>query len=151
MTVYLDANATTSVLKPVADLVYKLMTEEFGNAGSRTHEFGAKAKQATEKARAQIAAVVEADKTEVIFTSGATESNNIAILGLESFGIENNKKHIITTKVEHKAVLEPVAHLESKGFEVTYLNVDKGGLIDVNELKSSLREDTLLVLSLIHI
>jgi cysteine desulfurase len=150
MTVYLDANATTPVLKPVADLVYKLMTEEFGNAGSRTHEFGVKAKQATEKARAQIAAVVEADKTEVIFTSGATESNNIAILGLEKFGLTENKKHIITTKIEHKAVLEPVAHLEEKGFEVTYLDVGESGLVDIAEFKSALRADTLLV-SIMHV
>lgn len=150
MTVYLDANATTPVLKPVADLVYKLMTEEFGNAGSRTHEFGAKAKQAAEKARAQIAAVVEADKTEVIFTSGATESNNIAILGLEQFGLKENRKHIITTKIEHKAVLEPVAHLEEKGFDVTYLEVGESGLIDIEEFKAALRPDTLLV-SIMHV
>jgi cysteine desulfurase len=150
MTVYLDANATTSVLKPVADLVYKLMTEEFGNAGSRTHEFGVKAKQATEIARAQVAAVVEADKTEVIFTSGATESNNIAILGLEQFGLKENKKHLITTKIEHKAVLEPIAHLMEKGFEVTYLDVGESGLIDIEELKSALRPDTLLV-SIMHV
>tara|TARA_B110000438_G_C15777174_1_gene634601 strand:- start:343 stop:1470 length:1128 start_codon:yes stop_codon:yes gene_type:complete len=150
MTIYLDSNATTQVLKPVADLVYKLMLEEYANSGSRTHEFGVKAKQATEKARAQVADVAEADKTEVIFTSGATESNNIAILGLESFGIKENRKHIITTKIEHKAVLEPVAHLESKGFEVTYLNVGESGLIDIEELKSALREDTLLV-SIMHV
>lgn len=150
MTTYLDSNATTQVIKPVADLVYKLMVEEYGNSGSRTHEFGVKAKQITEKARGQIADVVDADKSEVIFTSGATESNNIAILGLENFGIEKNKKHIITTKIEHKAVLEPIAHLESKGFEVTYLNVDKSGLIDIDELKSALREDTLLV-SIMHV
>jgi cysteine desulfurase len=150
MTVYLDANATTPVLKPVADLVYRLMTEEFGNAGSRTHEFGVKAKQATEKARAQVAAVVEADKTEVIFTSGATESNNIAILGLEEFGLIENKKHIITTKIEHKAVLDPIAHLEEKGFDVTYLDVDESGLIDIAEFKAALRADTFLV-SIMHV
>jgi cysteine desulfurase len=150
MTVYLDTNATTPVLKPVADLVYKLMTEEFGNAGSRTHEFGAKAKQATEKARAQVAAVANADKTEVIFTSGATESNNIAILGLEKFGLTENRKHIITTTIEHKAVLEPVAHLEEKGFDVTYLNVGESGLIDIDQFKAALRPDTLLV-SIMHV
>ena len=150
MTTYLDSNATTQVLKPVADLVYKLMVEEYGNSGSRTHVFGVNAKQITEKAREQVADVVAAEKAEVIFTSGATESNNIAILGLESFGIEKNKKHIITTKIEHKAVLEPVAHLESKGFEVTYLNVGDSGLIDIEELKSSLREDTLFV-SIMHV
>jgi cysteine desulfurase len=150
MTTYLDSNATTRVLKPIADLVYNLMVEEYGNSGSRTHEFGVKAKQITEKARGQVADVVAAEKAEVIFTSGATESNNIAILGLESFGIEKNKKHIITTKIEHKAVLGPVAHLESKGFEVTYLNVGDSGLIDIEELKSSLREDTLFV-SIMHV
>lgn len=150
MTVYLDANATTPVLKPVADLVYQLMTEEFGNAGSRTHEFGAKAKQATEKARGQVAAIVGADKTEVIFTSGATESNNIAILGLEQYAFNENRKHIITTTIEHKAVLEPMAHLEEKGFDVTYLDVDESGLIDIKQFKSALRPDTLLV-SIMHV
>jgi len=150
MTVYLDANATTPVLKPVADLVYKLMTEEFGNAGSRTHEFGAKAKQATEKARSQVGAIVGADKTEVIFTSGATESNNIAILGLEKFALNENRKHIITTTIEHKAVLEPVAHLEEKGFDVTYLEVDESGLIDIEQFKAALRSDTLLI-SIMHV
>jgi len=150
MTVYLDANATTPVLKPVADLVYKLMTEEFGNAGSRTHEFGAKAKQATEKARSQVGAIVGADKTEVIFTSGATESNNIAILGLEKFALNENRKHIITTTIEHKAVLEPVAHLEEQGFDVTYLEVDESGLIDIEQFKAALRSDTLLI-SIMHV
>ncbi|WP_111977307.1 cysteine desulfurase DndA [Algibacillus agarilyticus] len=150
MTIYLDSNATTRVLKPVADLVYNLMVEEYGNAGSRTHEFGIKAKQVTEKARAQVSAVVDADKSEVIFTSGATESNNIAILGLENFGLQENNKHIITTKIEHKAVLEPISYLEGKGFDVTYLNVNENGLIDLEELKSSLRDDTLLV-SIMHV
>jgi len=150
LSIYLDMNATSPVLKEVADLVYRLMVDEYGNAGSRTHEFGVKAKQITEKARTQVADIVKAEKAEVIFTSGATESNNIAILGLESFGIEKNKKHIITTRIEHKAVLEPIAHLESKGFEVTYLNVDKSGLINSDELKASLREDTLLV-SIMHV
>jgi cysteine desulfurase len=150
MTIYLDCNATTPVHKRVADLVFSMMIEDFGNAGSRTHEFGVKAKQATEIARAQVAAVVEADKAEVIFTSGATESNNIAILGLEQFGIKENRKHIITTKIEHKAVLEPVDHLEDKGFDVTYLDVGESGLIDIEEFKSALRADTLLV-SIMHV
>ncbi len=150
MTVYLDCNATTPVHKRVADLVFSLMVEDFGNAGSRTHEFGVKAKQITEKARVQVAAIVEADKTEVIFTSGATESNNIAILGLEKFGLKENKKHIITTKIEHKAVLEPIAYLEEKGFDVTYLKVGESGLIDIEEFKAALRPDTLLV-SIMHV
>ncbi len=150
MTVYLDCNATTPVLKEVADLVYKMMVEEYGNSGSRTHEFGVEAKRTVETARVQVANVVNADKNEVIFTSGATESNNIAILGLMEHAIKTNKKHIITSRIEHKAILEPVEFLEKKEFDITYLNVDESGLIDVVELKNALRPDTLLV-SIMHI
>ncbi|MCW2480583.1 cysteine desulfurase DndA [Candidatus Symbiopectobacterium sp. NZEC135] len=150
MTVYLDYSATTPVLPEVADLVYKMMVEEYGNAGSRTHEYGVDAKRAVELARHQVAAVVKADKTEVIFTSGATESNNIAILGLREFAKNAGKMHIITSKIEHKAVLEPISHLEAQGFEVTYLDVTSDGQIDTAQLKRSLREDTVLV-SIMHI
>ena len=150
MSIYLDMNATSPVSKEVADLVYKLMVEEFGNAGSRTHEFGASAKKAVEKARKQVAGVVDADKSEVVFTSGATESNNIAILGLKEFGEANNKKHIITTRIEHKAVLEPIEHLEQNGFTVSYLEVDESGIVEPEELNKLLQEDTLLV-SIMHI
>ncbi|MBE5204388.1 cysteine desulfurase DndA [Pectobacterium quasiaquaticum] len=150
MTVYLDYSATTPVLPEVADLVYTMMVEEYGNAGSRTHEYGVNAKRAVELARHQVAAVVKADKTEVIFTSGATESNNLAILGLREFAENAGKKHIITSKIEHKAVLEPIAHLEAQGFDVTYLDVTPNGLIDTAQLKRSLREDTVLV-SIMHI
>ncbi len=96
MTTYLDYNATSPVLPEVADFVYQLMTEEYGNAGSRTHVFGAKAKAYVEAARGQVAQIVDADKSEVIFTSGATESNNIAILGLKEYALKNNKKHMIS-------------------------------------------------------
>lgn len=150
MTAYLDMNATSPVTKEVADLVYKLMVEEYGNAGSRTHEFGVKAKQAVEAARKQVAEVVAADKSEVIFTSGATESNNIAILGLREFAEEHNKKHIITTRIEHKAVLEPVEYLVKCGFEVSYLEVGESGLVDPSDFKSLLRADTVLV-SIMHV
>ncbi|MCO7189513.1 MULTISPECIES: cysteine desulfurase DndA [unclassified Pseudoalteromonas] len=150
MSTYLDFSATSPVLKEVADLVYKLMVEEYGNAGSRTHEFGVKAKQAVEAARKQVAEVVAADKSEVIFTSGATESNNIAILGLREFAEEHNKKHIITTRIEHKAVLEPVEYLVNCGFEVSYLKVGESGQVDPDELKSLLRADTVLV-SIMHV
>lgn len=150
MTTYLDFNATTPVLPEVADLVYKLMVEEYGNAGSRTHSFGATAKQAVEKARKQVADVVNADKSEVIFTSGATESNNIAILGLKEYAEKNNKKHIITTAIEHKAVLEPIENLVSHGFEVSYIKPDQSGVIDVESIGKALREDTLLV-SVMHV
>ncbi|NQZ06737.1 MAG: cysteine desulfurase DndA [Algicola sp.] len=150
MTVYLDTNATTPVDKKVADLVYKMMVEDFGNASSRTHEYGVDAKRAVETARSQVANLIDVDKTEVLFTSGATESNNIAILGLKQYGIDKNKKHIITTRIEHKAVIEPIEHLEKNGFEVTYLNVGENGLIDLDELKTALRPDTMLV-SIMHI
>ncbi|MCL1060692.1 cysteine desulfurase DndA [Shewanella benthica] len=145
MSLYLDCSATTQVIKPVADLVYKLMVEEYGNAGSRTHSFGVDAKRYVEKARLQVAEVVDADKNEVIFTSGATESNNIAILGLEKYGRKTNKMHIITTEIEHKAVLEPFLELENRGFEVTWLKPNKNGLIEVQDLADALQENTLLV------
>lgn len=150
MTVYLDFSATTPVHSEVADLINKFMLEEFGNAGSRTHEFGVNAKRAVERARAQIAQVVEADKTEVLFTSGATESNNIVILGLRNAAESQGKKHIITTKTEHKAVLEPIQFLEREGFEVTYLDVDQNGHIDLAQLQEVLRLDTFLV-SVMHV
>ncbi|MGG8078634.1 cysteine desulfurase DndA [Klebsiella aerogenes] len=150
MTVYLDYNATTPVLPEVADLVYKMMVDEYGNAGSRTHEYGVNAKRAVENARAQVALVANADKNEVIFTSGATESNNIAILGMREFAEKSGKKHIITSKIEHKAVLEPIAYLEQLGFSVTYLDITPEGSVDTEHLKTSLREDTILV-SIMHV
>jgi len=150
MTTYLDFNATSPVLPEVADLVNRLMIEEYGNSGSRTHVFGSKAKQYVEKARGQIADVVDADKSEVTFTSGATESNNIAILGLREFAEKSNKKHIITTSIEHKAVLEPIQYLANNGFEVTYISSDQSGLIDPQDISNALRDDTLLV-SVMHV
>lgn len=150
MTTYLDCNATTPMAPEVAEIVSKYMFEEYGNAGSRTHEFGVRAKQATELARQQVADVVGAGKNEVIFTSGATESNNIAILGLKSWANSQNKKHIITTKIEHKAVLEPFEVLEKEGFDVTYLDCDESGLITKESLAESLRDDTCLV-SIMHV
>ncbi|WP_086775565.1 cysteine desulfurase DndA [Vibrio coralliirubri] len=150
MTTYLDCNATTPIAPEVAEIVSKYMFEEYGNAGSRTHEFGVRAKQATELARQQVADVVGAGKNEVIFTSGATESNNIAILGLKSWANSQNKKHIITTKIEHKAVLEPFEVLEKEGFDVTYLDCDESGLISKESLVESLRDDTCLV-SIMHV
>ncbi|MDE1224940.1 cysteine desulfurase DndA [Vibrio aestuarianus] len=150
MTTYLDCNATTPMAPEVAEIVSKYMFEEYGNAGSRTHEFGVRAKQATELARQQVADVVGVGKNEVIFTSGATESNNIAILGLRKWAKEQNKKHIITTRIEHKAVLEPAEILESEGFEVTYLDCDESGLISKESLANALRDDTFLV-SIMHV
>ncbi|HIF9109010.1 TPA: cysteine desulfurase DndA [Photobacterium damselae] len=150
MSIYLDFNATTPVLREVADLVYKLMVEEFGNAGSRTHEYGVSAKKVVSLARGQVASMVDAEPNDVIFTSGATESNNIALLGLAAYGELEHRKHIITTKIEHKAVLEPVDHLEKQGFDVTYLEVNESGVIDPADLALALRENTLFV-SIMHV
>lgn len=150
MTIYLDYNATSPVLPEVADLVYKLMVEEFGNAGSHTHTFGANANKYVELARQQVAEVVGVGKSEVTFTSGATESNNLAILGLEHFGNKSNKKHIITSTIEHKAVLEPINELSNRGFDVTFIEVDESGLVDPIDVKNALRDDTLLV-SIMHV
>lgn len=142
---YLDCNATTPLEPEVRDVLLHYLTEEFGNEGSRTHEYGARAKQAVQKARDQIAAVVNAKRDEVIFTSGATESNNLAIFGLRLAGLQQNKRHIITTTIEHKAVLEPCAALEAEGFEVTYLPVSSAGAVDPESVQMALRPDTLLV------
>lgn len=143
--VYLDCNATAPLEPEVRDVLMHYLTEEFGNEGSRTHEFGARAKQAVQKARDQVAAVVDAKRDEVIFTSGATESNNLAILGLRQAGITQGRQHIIASKIEHKAVLEPCGALADEGFEVTLLPVTAGGIIDIEALRFSLRPDTLLV------
>lgn len=119
--------------------------KEYGNEGSRTHEFGARAKQAVQKARDQIAALVSAKRDEVIFTSGATESNNLAVLGLRKAGLKQGKLHIITSAIEHKAILEPVGALEQDGFEVTIVPVDSRGVVNPDAIRMALRPDTLLV------
>ena len=143
--VYLDCNATTPLDEKVREVLWRYLTEEFGNEGSRTHEFGARAKQAVQKARDQVAAVVGAKREDVIFTSGATESNNLAILGLAAYGEEHGKKHVITTAIEHKAVLEPMEELARRGFEVTVLPVGADGRVDPAEVAGALRPETLLV------
>lgn len=143
--VYLDCNATTPLELEVREVLLRYLTEEFGNEGSRTHEYGARAKQAVQRARDQIAAVVGATRDEVIFTSGATESNNLAILGLAEAGLDSGRSHLITSALEHKAVLEPLDALEKRGFEVTRLGSDRNGRVDPEELAAALRPDTLLV------
>lgn len=144
-TAYLDCNATTPIEPEVRDILFHYLIDEFGNEGSRTHEFGARAKQAVQKARDQVAAVVGAKRDEVIFTSGATESNNLAILGLRAAGCTSDKRHVITTAIEHKAILEPCDALEREGFEVTRLPVNREGFVDPEEVRSALRPKTLLV------
>ncbi|WP_425245405.1 cysteine desulfurase DndA [Streptomyces sp. NEAU-NA10] len=147
---YLDAAATTRVDPRVAEVVLHWMTEDFGNAGSRTHEYGARAKKAVQEARAFLAGTVGAKTEEVIFTSGATESNNIALLGLVPHGEKHQRRHIITSAIEHKAVIEPLLHLQSKGFEVDFLEPGPKGRVTTKAVLDKLRPDTLLV-SLMHV
>jgi len=149
ISVYLDCNATTPLEPRVRDEMWKYFTDDYGNEGSRTHEYGAKAKQAVQQARDQVASVVECSREEVIFTSGATESNNMALLGLGEHGEKTGKRHIISTQIEHKAVLEPLELLKSRGFEVTLLPTNHSGRIDAGDLTKALRPDTLLV-SVMH-
>ncbi len=125
------------------------MTQEFGNAASRTHEYGLTAKKAVQQARDQIAQLVKAKREEVIFTSGATESNNIAILGLQKYATQHNKRHIISTKIEHKSVLEPIMELEKQGFEISLISPNKHGYVEPQAIKNALRKDTILV-SIMH-
>lgn len=143
--VYLDCNATTPLDPEVREVLLRYLDEDFGNEGSRTHEFGSRAKQAVQKARDQVGAVVGAKRDEVIFTSGATESNNLAILGLAAHGRETGKRHVIGTRLEHKAVIEPLEALEADGFEVSWLASDGDGRVSPAELAAALRADTLLV------
>jgi cysteine desulfurase len=145
MAVYLDCNATTPLDPAVREVLLRFLDEDFGNEGSRTHEFGARAKQAVQRARDQVAAVVEAKRDEVIFTSGATESNNLALLGLRAAAEAAGRCHVITTQIEHKAVLEPCDLLEGAGFEVTRLAVNASGAVEVDAVNETLREDTFLV------
>ncbi len=142
---YLDCNATTPLDPEVWEVLLRYLTDDFGNEGSRTHEYGARAKQAVQRARDQVGAVVGATRDEVIFTSGATESNNLAILGLAEAGRESGGTHLITTGIEHKAVLEPFEALEKQGFEVTRLGCDRSGRVNPEELAAALRAETLLV------
>lgn len=143
--VYLDCNSTTPVDARVeAEIVLHLSTE-FGNAGSRTHDFGLRAKKAVQTAREEVAQVLRARAEEVIFTSGATESNNLAIFGLAQFGERVSRQHIVTTQIEHKAVLEPLAELARRGFEITYARPTGGGWVDPEEVRRCIRPDTLLV------
>jgi len=148
--VYLDCNATTPLEPSVAAVMQRFSVEEFGNAGSRTHDYGAVAKRAVQKARDQVGKVVEAKREEVVFTSGATESNNLAILGLAEAAEKAGKCHVITSQIEHKAVIEPFQELERRGFEVTYLPPSRAGYVEEEALKGALREDTFLV-SLMHV
>ncbi|MAS93100.1 MAG: cysteine desulfurase DndA [Verrucomicrobiales bacterium] len=145
MPVYLDCNATTPIEPEVAEVVEFYLREEFGNSGSRTHEYGNTAKRAVQVARSEVAALVNCNSEEVIFSSGATESNNMAILGLAAYGEQEGRRHLITSSIEHKAVLEPFEELERRGFEVSYLKAEPSGQVAPGTLNDALRVDTLLV------
>jgi cysteine desulfurase len=149
MITYLDNNATTPIDPKVREVLLHYFDKEYGNEGSRTHVYGAAAKQAVQKARDQVANVVNAKREEVIFTSGATESNNLAILGLQKHAETTGNKHIITTSIEHKAVIEPMEEMEKRGFDVTYLSSDESGKITAEQVAQALRDDTVLV-SVMH-
>jgi cysteine desulfurase len=149
MSIYLDMAATTPTDPRVAELVLRLMTQEFGNAGSRTHSFGTDALAMVNMARAQIARVIRAEISDVIFTSGATEADNIAILGAVAHGRATARRHIVSTAIEHKAVLEPLEHLATQGFEITLLAPDRDGYVAADEVIAAIRPDTLLV-SVMH-
>ncbi len=142
---YFDYAATTPVDPRVAEVIVHYMENEFGNSGSRTHQFGNTAKKAVAEARSQISSAINAEPDEVIFTSGATESNNICLLGLENYLKNNQKTHVISMASEHKAVLEPLQVLEDKGCEVTLLNPDQNGSLNLEELKSVITARTGLV------
>ncbi len=149
--IYLDYSATTPVDERVAKAMMECLTVEgnYGNPASRSHSFGWSAEKAVENARKNIAALLNADPKEIVFTSGATESDNLAIKGAAHF-YKKSGKHIITCKTEHKAVLDTCRQLEREGFEVTYLEPRNTGLIDLNELKAAIRDDTILV-SIMHV
>ncbi|WP_423198495.1 MULTISPECIES: IscS subfamily cysteine desulfurase [unclassified Cupriavidus] len=142
--IYMDYSATTPVDPRVADKMIPYLREQFGNPASRSHAYGWDAERAVEEAREQVAALVGADPREIVWTSGATESNNLAIKGAAHF-YSGKGKHIITVKTEHKAVLDTTRELERQGFEVTYLDVKDDGLIDMDVFRQALRPDTILV------
>jgi len=142
--IYMDYSATTPIDPRVADKMIPFLREQFGNPASRSHAYGWSAEAAVEEARAQVAALVGADPREIIWTSGATESNNLAIKGAAQF-YKSKGKHIITVKTEHKAVLDTVRELERQGFEATYLEPQDNGLISLEQLEAAIRPDTILV------
>jgi cysteine desulfurase len=145
MAIYLDCNATTPVEPSVTSVVMRFLEKDFGNAASPIHDYGVFALAAVEHARGQVAEVVKARRDEVVFTSGATESNNLAILGLAEAGIRSGRRHLITTAIEHKAVLEPCEEMARLGFEVQILPVGVDGRFDPQRLADAIRPDTLLV------
>jgi len=142
--IYMDYGATTPVDPRVVDAMIPWLREHFGNPASRSHAWGWEAEEAVEKARADVAELIGADPREIVWTSGATESNNLALKGAAQF-YKSRGKHLITVKTEHKAVLDTMRELERQGFEVTYMDVQADGLLDMDALKAAIRPDTILI------
>ena len=142
--IYLDYQATTPMDPRVLDVMIPYFTEKFGNPHSRSHAYGWEAEEGVEKARAQVAHIIGADEREVIFTSGATESNNLALKGVAHF-YKDRKNHLVTLVTEHKCVLDSMRHLEEEGFKVTYLPVKQDGLVDLDELDKAITDKTVMV------
>lgn len=150
MGIYLDYNATSPIDERVLEVMVDVYRNNYGNADSRTHDYGDSARRIVEEARQKVAEMLEIKKDEVFFTSGATESNNIAVRGLKDYGVENGKKHIITSSIEHKAVLQSAKYLANEGFEVEYVSPDLSGRVLYDDIINKIRDDTLLV-SIMHV
>ncbi len=150
MSVYLDYNASAPIDETVLNMMIDVYKSTIGNPDSRTHSFGDNARNVVEEARKQVASLLSVEPLEVFFTSGATESNNIAIQGLRDYAEKTGKKHIITTAIEHKAVLETVKYLGTQGFDITIVSPDSSGRIDSKQIINAVRSDTLLV-SVMHV
>lgn len=150
MSIYLDYNASSPIDERVLNVMVDVYKSNFGNADSRTHDFGENARRVIENARQAVADLLGVKKDEIFFTSGATESDNISVLGLLDYAEKTKKKHIVTTAIEHKAILEPLDYLAKKGFEITYIKPDISGRISSDELLSNVRSDTLMV-SVMHV
>lgn len=145
MSIYLDYNASAPILPEVLNTMIDVYKNFPGNADSRTHIYGTNAQKLVQDCRSTIATIIGVDSSDIIFTSGSTESNNTCILGIEDFACRTGKRHIISSAIEHKAVLEPLQHLEAKGFDVDYVRPDDSGRISADSVLSLIRDDTVLV------
>ena len=150
MGIYMDYNASAPVDERVLNTMVSIYKNAYGNSDSRTHDYGEIARKVVEDARGKVASILSINKDEVYFTSGATESNNIVFQGIKKYAIKEGKKHIITTSIEHKAVLETAKYMQNEGFEVDFLDPDDSGRISFEKIKKLVREDTLLI-SVMHV
>ena len=150
MSIYLDYNASAPINPEVLDVMIDVYKNHSGNADSRTHDYGEQARNIVETARKQVASLLGINTSEVFFTSGATESNNIAIQGLQEYALQTGKKHIITSSIEHKAVLETVKAMRDRGFEIDIVDPEPSGRLDVHKILGKLKSTTLLV-SIMHV